>query len=129
MKSSELRIGNWVFDDQNDHCKVSLLYSEKNDNYESGHYSDDGYRVEYDDDRDEIYLSDNINPIPLTEEWLKRFGFGLCEHRGYVKGEFYIGLSFNFYSDMASFKVNSVHQLQNLYFALTGEELNQNKDE
>ena len=111
MKAKELRIGTWY--------QVMTI---------GGYWHNRTMTVENLQSIDGCSI-DVAKPIPLTEEWLKRFGFGLCEHRGYVKGEFYIGLSFNFYSDMASFKVNSVHQLQNLYFALTGEELNQNKDE
>jgi len=69
-------------------------------------------------------------PIPLTEEWLIKFGFvreGMLTMR---LGEFtcyceedYID---NFcLGDIELFDVipKYVHQLQNLYFALTGEEL------
>ena len=73
-------------------------------------------------------------PIPLTEEWLFKFGFKKVKS-DYEEAEtwdFYFGI---LYFDMAnnSVKINGqyclfnipehVHQLQNLYFALTGEEL------
>ena len=77
-------------------------------------------------------------PIPLTEEWLVKLGF---EYRGnlFIKEmdnqliaigkDLSYGLyrSFENYSIGSSFgngrKLHHVHQLQNLYFALTGEEL------
>jgi hypothetical protein len=77
-------------------------------------------------------------PIPLTEEWLVKFGFedrietGVCiaYHYGHnpITNDWMIELikihedSFYFYKN-GHFKIVFVHQLQNLYFALTGEEL------
>lgn len=85
-------------------------------------------------------LSQNqIEPIPLTEEWLLNMGF-TKEFRGC----FSIGTGFviyvNVHNNVAGLRLNdfyagtggiiksavhlkNVHQLQNLYFALTGEEL------
>lgn len=80
-----------------------------------------------------------IYPIPLTEEWLvDKFGFELIEKNGgyshYAKGinpvtqDYMIILKRNhvgnyiFYLN-GYFIIESVHRLQNLYFALTGEEL------
>jgi hypothetical protein len=72
-----------------------------------------------------------VKPIPLTEEWLLKFGFKKNYKLGlYYKGghaidihregnaEFYTGE----YGGWFVF-IEHVHQLQNLYFALTGEEL------
>jgi hypothetical protein len=74
-------------------------------------------------------------PIPLTEEWLVKFGF---EEDGFIAEYFdvdtYKKNGFAFYyspigDSLASFGLAEiifpkyVHQLQNLYFALTGEEL------
>ncbi|MFP3835370.1 hypothetical protein [Chryseobacterium sp. SIMBA_028] len=83
------------------------------------------------------YNSDqcNINPVILTEEWLIKFGFEKREV--YMLGVKYDGwLNFSFHLDINHIKntyfyhwmggnieVKHVHQLQNLYFALTGEEL------
>ena len=72
-----------------------------------------------------------IDPIPLTEEWLKRFGF---EYDRDVKAWTILipldELDFAFVldSDLDFFtykhiKIDYVHQLQNLCFALTEEEL------
>lgn len=69
-------------------------------------------------------------PIPITEEWLKRFGF---TDNGYT---FDLGeLSFSYASKIVETGYRSgwscekydhikyVHQLQNLYYILCGEEL------
>jgi hypothetical protein len=72
----------------------------------------------------------DIKPIPLTEKWLLRFGFESYDveykyasrwlnieksENGYVK------LADDYFID--SFEFKHVHQLQNLYFALSNEEL------
>ena len=84
-----------------------------------------------------------LNPIKLTEEWLLKFGFDLItkgsDESGYIK-EYYLldnltivydeNFDLSICSDLGicpflkNFKL--VHQLQNLYFALTGEELTTN---
>lgn len=71
--------------------------------------------------------------VPLTEEWLERFGFEWSiQHQGFNKEGFatarehYINDSGKIKLDGYSLKgviVKHIHQLQNLYFALTGEEL------
>lgn len=62
-------------------------------------------------------------PIPIAEEWFLRFGFELFPW-GWVKGKFLITMGFVLQvGNGLSIKIENVHQLQNLYFALTGEEL------
>jgi hypothetical protein len=64
---------------------------------------------------------DDIEPIPLTEEWLLRLGFN-----GWDKGNFTMVLSngnFIEFGYVIAKNIKHVHQLQNLYFALTNEEL------
>ena len=72
-----------------------------------------------------------FKPIPLTEEWLLKFGF---EKRGirFNKNGLLLWLDmgrfvFALFESDSKIERNtlliSVHQLQNLYFALTGEEL------
>ena len=80
-----------------------------------------------------------FKPIPLTEEWLLKFGF---EDSKIVCGEYIMQVSVNSFSGTltkdASWFISIVHvsahqtitvvkqyvhQLQNLYFALTGKEL------
>jgi hypothetical protein len=77
----------------------------------------------------------HFRPIPLTEEWLLNLGFdkgsdimGDCYYIDELNVDFALhhynrGLDFvyNFYD----LNVKYVHQLQNLYFALTGKELKQ----
>lgn len=85
-----------------------------------------------------FYSYSQINPIKLNEEWLLKFGFDNSLDMIFIKnisdysqikllpltsGGDYNGMyALCNYSD---FQVNIkyVHQLQNLYFALTGEEL------
>lgn len=78
-----------------------------------------------------------IRPIPLTEEWLVKFGWNYYIHEsvykkwGKVKANDYVYRYTIIQSDKGfvhptsdgGVKLNYVHQLQNLYFALTGEEL------
>ena len=104
MKANELRIGNWV---SNGEIEFQIT-------------SKDIYHLD-------VYVGRVIaNPIPITPEWLKRFGF---ENRGnnlFVKGK----IELRYYANRCEVVVRGinityqyVHQLQNLYFALTGEEL------
>ena len=74
-----------------------------------------------------------LKPIPLTEEWLFKFGFDNKFNKGkiniipkgrlgYKNGRTY----FNSWTILEK-QPDYVHELQNLYFALTGEELTLNK--
>ena len=69
-----------------------------------------------------------IKPIALTEEWLLKFGFEK-DRNGYFLGilSFSITKNNKFMICINDSPIqticNYVHQLQNLYFALTGEEL------
>jgi hypothetical protein len=115
MKANELRIGNYFTDGAN-----ILIVKSISD------YPSDGFKL-----NGGTFYEDLCLPIPLTEEWLIKFGFeydkfcGIWNFKffsittkgsGYVNsingGEYDNGIEFNY-----------VHQLQNLYFALTGEEL------
>lgn len=78
-----------------------------------------------------LYNPDAIEPIPLTEEWLLRFRFRTVDDRYYnLSVNSLFVMSWNIYEMRlilnGFFMPNHqyVHQLQNLYFALTGEELN-----
>lgn len=76
---------------------------------------------------------EDVEPIYLTEEWLLKFGFedacngfnDYCNDRfticvEKVNGETIITM---YIADCVINTIKYVHQLQNLYFALTGEEL------
>ena len=87
-----------------------------------------------------------INPIPLTKEILLKFGFNKEYQKGYIgidvcnsdfvltepfkMGEWQTNYTFQFETgSVPKFKeIEYVHQLQNLFFALTGEELTFKKD-
>ena len=87
---------------------------------------------------DGVWVGDMLYaPIPLTEQWLLRGGFvkkenkyestSLCLIRnGLSKTDWfnvYSHISGDFYSKYPITTVTYVHQLQNLHFALTGQEL------
>jgi hypothetical protein len=81
-----------------------------------------------------------IRPVPLTEEWLLKFGFEL-QLRGTIKD--YLKFNSDGVSEMlissingtewttygVRYKIQYVHQLQNLYYALTGQELTEGQHE
>ena len=117
MEASELIIGNWV--------ELKLNFEESEE-------------VQCDlVDIDNIQKKNGVyQPIPLTEEWLVKFGFEKDENEQYYKGGYVIDVTADKKSFMFSIVINAnglfaaalgvyyhVHQLQNLYFALTGEEL------
>ena len=79
-----------------------------------------------------------VKPIPLTEEWLMKLGFENKErqkwHKEIVEDEEYFGVwickhphkenCFHLFGyPYRIVVIEHVHQLQNLYHALTGEEL------
>lgn len=76
----------------------------------------------------------HIKPIPLTEELLLKLGFSVCNiklgtRRFYNIATFIVEITSNDYAvyytrqkELICF-VKHLHQLQNIYFSLTGEEL------
>jgi hypothetical protein len=77
-----------------------------------------------------------IEPIPLTEEWLLKFGAKKESYTYFIRMPYELdehGIKFQitlrkgifiYYGSIGQFiKIQYVHQLQNLYFALTNEEL------
>ena len=70
----------------------------------------------------------NYTPIPLTEESLKRFGFERVAPRSGIASSFIrngirIDISNSGNAYYKRILIQSVHKLQNLYFALKDEEL------
>ncbi len=70
---------------------------------------------------------DYVEPIPLTKEWLLKFGF---EFRVVYGNNFWTLNNILIFEDKngnfeysVGLKIQSIHQLQNLYFALTNKEL------
>ena len=129
MKAQELRVGNWV----------SITPFGKNNDIQ----------INEKEFADLIIFKTfhRIEPIPLTEEWLLNFGFVGNYHKHFqVENEhyfIYLTLSDNnekFIVDLRNYydypdnmsdydSINlplycqHVHQLQNIYYSLTGEEL------
>lgn len=113
MKNNELRIGNLVLA-----LTGETKYTEVLVNTIFG-YGINSYYNEAE------YVYDEIKPIPLTEEWLLKFGF---EKKG-TRAIFYTlnnvdvwELNGGFANDL-DLPIKYVHQLQNLYYALTNQEL------
>jgi hypothetical protein len=115
MKASELRIGNLV-----------------QTNFKKEKEITDIKLIDFKENFFKLY-----DPIPLTEEWLLKFGFEMINsspinYKIYSLKDitFYVIKDSNIelydkivYSEQYK-HIESVHQLQNLYFALYGEELN-----
>ena len=116
MKANELRFNNWV---NFEYKGVSYGNVFIDKNYFS-HYEKEDY----------IY-----KPIPLTEDWLVKFGFERTSYGRQFKGfhleassrvlatDVLSGFSWEQVVDKKYLRILHVHQLQNLYFALTNEEL------
>lgn len=74
---------------------------------------------------------DRLLGVPITEEWLLRFGFIKKNNTPsielYIKEDFIVRFDpqdkFQFYINGKYINIDYVHQLQNLYFALTNKEL------
>jgi hypothetical protein len=120
INANELRIGNYIFI-ANSH-PIVLVDAIINDPFELYVKDLDGIYIDYD-------YSLYAEPIPLTEEWLFRLGFNkygdwFCEMNvniniSLVHKKTFIGQD----CEVEIKNITTVHQLQNLYFALTGEEL------
>jgi hypothetical protein len=118
MKASELRIGNLV-DLGNRIAKVT----------EINHLA--CVVVDLEETQDTIEDYERVKGIILTEEWLLRFGFEKNDNNQFILMEGSVDILFNkdlngWTCDGINFSINMtehVHHLQNLYFALTGEEL------
>ncbi|HAX95631.1 MAG TPA: hypothetical protein DCY35_03795 [Prolixibacteraceae bacterium] len=119
MEANELRIGNLVY----------TKFSDKAVKVKSVNWIPQfEYYIVFADDA--INNIKHINPIQITEEWMKRLGFivfkdalfGMTEYR---KGSFTLDGKFleNGYGQVNTYPIEYIHQLQNLYFALTGNEL------
>ena len=117
IEARELRIGNFLLFEDNSVIEVRGIHP-------SGKNIHDGKKWI------EVF---RLNPISLTEDWLLKFGFEY-EQDGFdgVNKSFItllrVGGNHSIYQlsikEIAILTfIESVHQLQNLYFALTGTEL------
>ncbi len=131
MEAKELRIGNIVYSKMFERDRIVGIIGRNNLlSYECENGGLDGT----------IGIID-ANPIPLTEEWLLKFGFEKISELEYnIKLGVLISIcidisdySYAIYDNTGNFNKGAyptslvsskyVHQLQNLYFALTGKEL------
>jgi hypothetical protein len=122
MNANELRIGNWIHNPvQGVDFKVCVIALSEI-NFEDGNkIKDDKYRFQ---------------PIPLTPEWLERFGFQSDnftdeDRTPFMRiddacGSFILDDEFILMDIDTRVQIKHVHQLQNLYFALTLQELTLN---
>jgi hypothetical protein len=108
MKTTELRIGNLVL-------SKGVPVQIEEIMWETVRYCFGEFPIDY------------IQPVPITEEWLLRFGF---EFRVVYGNNFWTLNNILIFEDKngnfeysVGLKIQSIHQLQNLYFALTNKEL------
>jgi len=117
MEIKELRIGNWVnFIPDNGNFIVSEI---------------GGYYI-YNKTINGLHLVD-VEPIPITEEWLLKFGFiKECDWKISIgegafiwidENDFTVSIGIPYEASGNQRTMKHVHQLQNLYFALMGKEL------
>jgi hypothetical protein len=135
MKAEELRVGNYVYGNKYNSVYKIVMFLGLHDCTIIN-------SIGYDEHDKEL---SNIKPIPLTEEWLFKFGFekGWCcdNYDRYESDDFemlkdygeqgvaiaknkhsYNHVYCGYYEN--EIECNYVHQLQNLYYALTQKELN-----
>ena len=112
MKASELRLGNYVL-------RNGFLQEDK-ENFNK-------IVVSHNDITACVVASESFQPIPLTEEWFLRFGLLKTKESIILMGCYQIVAHEESWRIILKNGVLSnikyVHQLQNLYFALIGEEL------
>lgn len=117
MYTDEFRIGNFILD-RNEEVEINGILR-------------GGFYIENTDLKLQLNAGDRFSPIPLTEEWLIKFGFKKSylywRNKLSAKVEFKLQNMVWFYKggclQSNYIEIKSVHQLQNLYFALTGVEL------
>ena len=119
IKIEELRIGNYICVNNNGHpCRVTELTTMS-------------CTVESIKENNKEPYVKTMNTIPLTEEWLLKFGFE--KKKGYYDRYYYRidGMDIRIDGDMFETEVGEclyksikyVHQLQNLFFAHNDQEL------
>lgn len=120
INANELRIGNYVSDN---FASDSFFAQVKKLDFTRCHYGN--FHSCYSD----------LKPIPITEEWLLKFGFEQRDHLWSIDIDRYNKINYNsdqklLFSGQLGFSIQHdikyIHQLQNLYFALTQKELTLN---
>jgi hypothetical protein len=144
--ASELRIGNWFQQDASNNNTISRFFTV--DEIKRYGVRSTYIRQDTNQPHTSLFSLDSIHPIPLTPEILEKCGFVMLHHLGKIQPTFQIDSSFELHwangilyltfsqdnydenIDLSEFiieralpHIQYLHQLQNLYFALTGEEL------
>ena len=125
MEAKDLRIGNWV-----------NLYDDFNTQVTGLTNTGKVWCVDNPQDENCAWSPDKIKPIPLTEEWLLKFGFAEGEYGYWIEmkdktlwvklnGVVLIADGFGFVG-ITDIKIDKVHLIQNLWHSLTGKELIKN---
>ncbi len=144
MNATELRIGNYVYCDLKDiYWRISIVKEDFVNVY---------LKKETPEYKHSPSISEKrLNPIPLTKEWLLKFGFELeNENFFYIKfdnkaknngsernffidkilidmeidqGDYVVWFCNSVSDEMLCNRIKYLHQLQNLYYSLTGTEL------
>lgn len=115
MKANELRIGNVI--DVFGMCKVDRIYQ---NSIKVIRETDTGF------EREDVPIDSlSLTEFVLTDEWLENLGFKKHpKFMGMHKDNFIVNNNVLLYKGCdIGITVKHVHELQNLYFALTGEEL------
>jgi len=116
MKATELRIGNWWTNGKENYVVDASTIYDMETAQKDGQY-------------------DLYKPVPLTQEWLFKLGAqekysGIfvfkTNKRSVIQLHKFITMD-SYKCAQTRLKMNYVHELQNLYFALTGEELETNQ--
>lgn len=128
MRGQELRTGNWV-------NLPSAGINARVDMFSKNYLYIGTLDIDL-DENDNCFLLEDANGIELTKDWLLKLGFSLNEYNHYYISHTRFGVDFDIDEkyqvfigdDMCDYttrliEIKYVHQLQNLYFALTGEEL------
>lgn len=119
MEAKNFRIGNWVNGEYRGFSNDVQIYGMDKKVIQHSHESVQPLPTEH------------FNPIPLNEEWLVKFGFNKGEE-SYLWERTGNGFTIEFetgngvvgcYLERVELDVIYVHELQNLFFALTGTEL------
>jgi len=114
MKSQDLRINNWVLDRGLEQTVDSICNTESGEADCCLSHSGNG--------------TTTMHPIPLTNDWLMKFGFEEWDRYNWKNNGVHIHFipaldEFEFQFGGSCVTIQYAHQLQNLYFSLTQKEL------
>jgi hypothetical protein len=117
MKAQELRVGNLVWVDTGIYNRLPTSITA---------LSRELFRC-----KDGIFSTVKFEPIPVDEDWLLRFGFKKRNDKTFTYDRFilYFVSKYEFWymndrrTNVYFTKVEFVHELQNIIFAMNGEEL------